>query len=135
LSVVGVETPQPTYQPGNLEVFELDIYLSKGLTVKNIAIAGEKVTYFDGTKSKEPFHTDPDGAATFVDESASNPGGWVYVSNSETDFKKGGVGAVKFDAKGNVIDYRMVLTGTTRNCNGGKTDWNTWISCEGRHLF
>ena len=120
------------YEPGNLKYdWELDLYLSKGLTARIIAIAGKPVTYQDGTKSKEPFHKNPDGAAVFADESGENPGGWAYVSNSEVDNFNGGVGAIKFDAQGNIIDYRMLLTGTTRNCAGGKTSWNTWVSCEG----
>ena len=35
-----------------------------------------------------------------------------------------------FDKDGRVLDYRMVLNGTTSNCGGGRTPWNTWISCE-----
>ncbi|CAB9531516.1 osmC-like protein [Seminavis robusta] len=118
------------YEPGNLEGVDQDMYLSKGLSAKIIARSGEPVAYFDGTSSTENFHSDPDGAAVFEDESEANLGGWVYVSNSEADFGNGGVGAIKFDPNGNVIDYKMVLTGTSRNCNGGKTDWQSWISCE-----
>jgi secreted PhoX family phosphatase len=59
-----------------------------------------------------------------------NPDGWVYVSNSETTDGKGGVGRIKFDMHGNVLDYKMLLTGTSYNCGGGKTPWNTWVSCE-----
>ena len=43
---------------------------------------------------------------------------------------RGGVGSITFDCRGEVIDYRMVLNGTTANCGGGRTPWNTWISCE-----
>jgi len=43
---------------------------------------------------------------------------------------KGGVGALTFDADGHVIDYKMILKGTSMNCGGGKTYWNTWVSCE-----
>ena len=40
------------------------------------------------------------------------------------------MGAFEFDSQGNLIDYKMVLSKTSRNRGGGKTPWNTWISCE-----
>lgn len=118
------------YDPGNLNVYAEQMWLSEGLQVRVIARSGQQVEYGNGTKSSIPFHYDPDGAAVFADErpDTDNPGGWVYVSNSEDD--PGGVGGIYFDALGNIIDYKMLLTGTVRNCNGGKTDWDTWISCE-----
>jgi len=74
-----------------------------------------------------PFHQRPDFGATFP----SPDGGWIYVSNSEMPKSgEGGVGAITFDSVGNIVDYQMVLTGTIMNCGGGKTPWNTWISCE-----
>ena len=120
------------YEPGRLDVLQQDLYLSKGLTAKIIARAGTPVVYADGNTSDVPFHVLPDGAAVFED---IKTGGWVYVSNSEADNYNGGVGAVHFDADGNVVDYKMLLTGTNRNCNGGKTDWEAWISCEGTRCF
>ena len=30
------------------------------------------------------------------------------------------------------VDYYMILEGTAKNCGGGKTPWDTWISCEER---
>ena len=127
------EVPIPAaYEPGRLDVFQLEMYLSRGLTSKVIATAGSHVTYANAIKSAAPFHIEPDGAAVFEDDSAgNNPGGWIYVSNSEGDNGQGGVGAITFNADGDIIDYKMLLTGTNRNCNGGKTDWNAWISCEG----
>ncbi len=53
---------------------------------------------------------------------------WVYVSNSEVN--DGGVGAITFNAKGEVIKYHMILKGTHRNCSGGKTYWKTYMTCE-----
>ena len=131
----AIATPiQALYEPGNLDRVELDMHLSRGLSAKVIARGGEKVPYADGGKSEEPFHILPDGAAIFEDTTGTNPGGWVYVSNSEADGSDGGVGVLKFDKDGKVIDYKMVLSGTKRNCNGGKTAWNTWVTCEGTSI-
>ncbi len=43
---------------------------------------------------------------------------------------KGGVGAITFNSNGDVIDYNMILVGTNRNCGGGKTYWQTFVTCE-----
>jgi hypothetical protein len=78
-----------------------------------------------------PFHGEPDAGATFADNRANNQDGWIYVSNSEMQVPgEGGVGALTFDKQGNLRDYRKVLNGTTMNCGGGRTPWNTWVSCE-----
>ena len=42
----------------------------------------------------------------------------------------GGVGAIEFNAIGEVVGYRRILTGTTWNCGGGRTYWGTWVTCE-----
>ena len=124
------EYREAEYVPGKLNVYAEALWLSEGLNIRIIAKSGEPVVYGDGNTSSIPFHYDPDGAAVFADErpDTDNPGGWVYVSNSEDT--PGGVGGIYFDAQGNIIEYKMLLTGTIRNCNGGKTDWDTWISCE-----
>jgi uncharacterized protein len=126
-------TEPVTYLPGLLTVEQNGLLLSQGLTSRIIARNGSKVPYFDGSTSDIPFHSRPDFGATFaVPENATeNPGGWVYVSNSEIlEVGKGGVGAITFDKDGNVIKYEMLLEGTTANCAGGKTPWETWVSCE-----
>jgi len=129
----------PKYVPGNLIVKENGLNLSEGLTAKVIATAGERIDYANGDTSGKSFHTLPDAAECYPDPRPGNAGGWIYVSNSEakpldrnegTDQTPGGVGAITFDSKGNIIDYRMLLENTRQNCGGGPTPWNAWISGE-----
>jgi hypothetical protein len=115
-----------TFHPGLLNVQQDRLLLSEGLLARVIADVGKPVKFHDGGESKIGFHNNPDGAAVF---SRKGTDGWVYVSNSE-DSKDGGVGAIYFNSQGQVVDYQMILEGTKSNCGGGKTWWNTWISCE-----
>jgi Bacterial protein of unknown function (DUF839) len=115
-----------TYAPGKATVYENGLVLSQGLTSRLIAVTGQPVKYANGQQSDVVFHTLPDGAAVFQDPNAKN---YKYVSNSE-DETNGGVGSITFDEQGNVIGYERLLSGTKRNCGGGKTFWNTWLSCE-----
>ena len=123
-----------TYLPGVLvESSEIKgLFVSQGLTCKIIAQTDEYVTNFNGTNSNVTFHKFPDAGAVFRDNRTVNAGGWIYVSNAESN-SEGGVGAVTFNSKGQVIDYRHVLLPigeSIHNCGGGSTPWNTWLSCE-----
>lgn len=42
----------------------------------------------------------------------------------------GGTSTVVVDRAGQVVDHFISLGGTIRNCAGGPTPWNSWISCE-----
>lgn len=72
------------------------------------------------------WHSAPDGGACY----STKDSGWIYVSNSEIEERGGGVGAIRFSNEGSIVDAYSILNNTSRNCAGGKTPWNTWLSCE-----
>jgi Bacterial protein of unknown function (DUF839) len=121
-----------TYLPGHGSVYQNGLKLSTGLLSRVIASSGSPVRFDvssgggDPSSSTDSFHRFPDGGAVF---SRPETDGWVYVSNSET-VTEGGVGAIYFNWNGQVTGYVRLLSGTVRNCGGGKSFWNTWITCE-----
>ena len=104
--------------------------LSQGLSATLIAESGEKVQYTspeaNTTQSTLSFHFAADGADVF----ALPGGGYIYASNAELGTGSGGVFGVEFDSNGRIRNYKALITGTTANCNGGRTPWNTWVTCE-----
>jgi uncharacterized protein len=69
----------------------------------------------------------PDGSAVY----AQPDGGWILAVNSENPLPgQGGASALRFDKDGQVVDAYRILEGTQTNCSGGRTPWNTWLSCE-----
>ncbi len=99
----------------------LNATLPTGCELRAVARVGEVVG-----RSGYRWHGLPDGGACFD----RSDGGWVYVSNSELGEGKGGVGAIRFDRHGEIIDAYSILEGSSRNCAGGRTPWGTWLSCE-----
>jgi len=95
------------------------VRLPKGFSSRIVARSGHD--YFG-----YHWHAAPDGGATF----AIDGGGWLYVSNCELPSGKGGVGSLRFDKDGKLIDAYSILNNTSRNCAGGHTPWETWLSCE-----
>lgn len=96
------------------------LMLPAGFASRVVAVGNQTV----GATS-HAWHRAADGGATFRVR-----GGWVYVSNSERSGGNGGVGAIRFDRDGEIVDAYSILDGTHRNCAGGTTPWQTWLSCE-----
>lgn len=100
----------------------VNIEIPKGSVIRKIAQSSLPVL----NNNAFLWHSAPDGGACFTTEDK----GWIYVSNSEMNNKQGGAGAIKFNSKGEIVDAYSILKNTSRNCAGGKTPWNTWLSCE-----
>ena len=101
---------------------ENGVMLPPGFKSRIVARSGEAPIGLPGYT----WHPAPDGGATF----ATEDGGWVYVSNSEVRSNHGGVGALRFNSEGDVVDAYSILQDTSINCAGGPTPWGTWLSCE-----
>ncbi len=103
---------------------DLGIRLPAGFSSRKIAQAFYRVP-----NTRRGWHIFPDGGACFETADA----GWIYVSNSEFPVA-GGVQAVRFNGAGDIQDAYNILSGTSLNCAGGATPWNTWLSCEEHDL-
>ncbi|MEW9552781.1 alkaline phosphatase PhoX [Nonomuraea sp. NPDC050783] len=120
--------------------------LPAGFSYRIVAESG--VTLLE---SGEPTPSDPDGTACFS-RPGGHPGGRTggavtLVNNHEVGSDEpyrvpvlpgltydpgagGGTTNIDVDARGARIREYVSLAGTHNNCAGGKTPWNTWLTCE-----
>jgi secreted PhoX family phosphatase len=103
---------------------ENGLLLPEGFTSRVLATVGAPVAATGYVWSPAP-----DGGATFADPEVE--GGWYYAVNHETLSTEGaGVSSLRFDPDGEIVAAYRLVGGTSINCAGGPTPWDTWLTCE-----
>jgi hypothetical protein len=91
-----------------VNLINLGIKVCTVMSARVIAKANQPVRFKNGSSSTLKIHSMADGADIFPVEN-----GYVYVSNSELDSKRGGVYGLYFDNDGNIGAYNKKLLSST----------------------
>ena len=133
-SIAGRAANKPGY--GKLvSTMNGKMQLPKGFEVFQFGIADTPMS--DGLKTPRCH----DGSAVFKDKQGrltlirnqelAGLGHSIGPKGAYDRNAKGGVTATTLDPKtGKVLGSALVLNGTDNNCNGGRTPWGTWLTCE-----
>ena len=89
--------------------------------------------FYDGTVSF--VRPGGDGSVLVANHEIREPGSFTHGVPQVPDFVydpgvNGGTTTIEVDKHGNRVREYVSLSGSSTNCAGGRTPWNTWLTCE-----
>jgi secreted PhoX family phosphatase len=127
------QVTKPGYGPLSVRTGELSV--PAGFTVIGFGAAGTPMS--DGLKTPMrhagTLAVDAGGGRVHLirNHEGFDPGKALGKKNAYDRVAQGGVTTSLFDTtSGTLLGSSLVLNGTDNNCNGGRTPWGSWLSCE-----